>query len=517
MIKVLIVDDEPKLREGMRTLVPWEEEGYTVVGTAANGFEALDKFRSLAPGLVIADIRMPGMDGLELISELRKENPQCHVLILSGYADFEYAKRAISYHIDGYLLKPVDEEELISYLKELRETILIEERMNEWQAAEPARNNEALLRELLQPRETGADLREAAAELGLEGCSYEVILIELKRLNKGEDIREEQVKGLLEQHWQQENRGLFFTFPPFMGILLKEPLENDSERHAFWQELHGIIAKEGVEFQAATGCIAEGPEEVFRSFTTARERLDDAFFGQKNTLLCGAPDDWDEPVSGGRDPEEEPDPERDVEVQLLLAVEAGSCEVVKGLVGQIVRGLVHTRREETYIKDSLIRIVSSTIARLEAANPDIRAIIAGQPSPMGEVYSSGYLHDVELLVSAYMEQISKLINSGGRGDEIKRITDLIQRRYNENLKLGSLSEIFNYNSAYLGKMFKNQVGEHFNTYLDKVRIENAKQLLTQGMKVYEVAERVGYMNSDYFNAKFRKYVGVSPTAFRKEN
>lgn len=518
MIKVLIVDDEPKLREGMRTLIPWEEEGYTVVATAANGYEALDKFHALAPGLVIADIRMPGMDGLELISELRKESPNCHVLILSGYADFEYAKRAIAYHIDGYLLKPVDEEELITYLQELREKISLEERMIEWQSGEPAKTTEVLLRELLQPKEGGEASAEAAAQLGLEGCSCEVILLELKGLNKGEDSREEQVKVLMERHWlEEEERGLFFTLSPYMGILLKDPLANDSARESLWQELHYITAKEGLEFQAAAGGAAGSPEEAFLSFATARARLDDAFFGQKDTLLSGKPDNWNEPVKRTGEFEEEPDPERDVEVQLLLAVEAGSGEVARGLIGQIVRQLVHARREETYIKDNLMRIVSSTIARLEAANPDIRPLIAGQASPMGEMYSSANLHDVEQLVSAYMEQISGLIGSGGRGDEIKRITDLIQRRYNENLKLGSLSEIFNYNSAYLGKMFKNQVGEHFNTYLDKVRIEKAKQFLTQGMKVYEVAERVGYMNSDYFNAKFRKYVGVSPSAYRKEN
>lgn len=209
MIKVLIVDDEPKLREGMRTLIPWEEEGYTVVATAANGYEALDKFRELKPGLVMADIRMPGMTGLELIAELRKESPGCHVLILSGYADFEYAKQAISYHIDGYLLKPVDEEELISYLQELREKISLEERINEWQALEPARTTEVLVRELLQ-----SNSKEAAAELGLTDSSCEVVLLELKGLNKGEDAREDAVKRLMERHWQeQEGDGFFFTLP----------------------------------------------------------------------------------------------------------------------------------------------------------------------------------------------------------------------------------------------------------------------------------------------------------------
>ncbi len=498
----------------MRSLIPWEDYGYTVVDTAASGLEALDKFRTHTPKLIIADIRMPGMDGLELIGELRKVDANCHVLILSGYADFEYAKRAISYHIDGYLLKPVDEEELISYLQELRDTISQEERANEWQNSEPARNEDTLLRHLLQPQEEDAVRAEAAVELGLEGHSCEVILLELKGLHKGGDIREEQVRSELEQQWQPD-RGLLFNLPPYLGLLLKEPLQDDAGRDALWRKLNGVITGQGLEFRAAAGGAASGPEEASRSFTTATGLLEEAFFGRKDVILSVTPDDWAEPEPETA-PEEEPDPERDVEMQLLLAIETGSNEAIPVLVGQIVRKLVAVRRDETYIKENLMRVVSSTIARLEAANPDFRSFILSHPSPIGEVYGSDYLIDVEKQVAEYMEQISRQMNSGGRGDEIKRITDLIQRRYNENLKLGSLAEVFNYNSAYLGKMFKNQVGEHFNTYLDKVRIEKAKQFLNQGMKVYEVAEKVGYMNSDYFNAKFRKYVGVSPTAFRKE-
>lgn len=94
--------------------------------------------------------------------------------------------------------------------------------------------------------------------------------------------------------------------------------------------------------------------------------------------------------------------------------------------------------------------------------------------------------------------------------------DLIQRNYSENIKLETLASVFNYNSAYLGKMFKNTTGEYFNTYLDKVRISKAKDFLKQGMKVYQVAEKVGYTNVDYFHSKFKKYVGTSPSNYRKE-
>lgn len=511
MIKVLIVDDEPKLREGLRTLIPWEEEGYTVVATAANGFEALEQFHAFAPKLIVADIRMPGMDGLELIAELRKQNANCHVLILSGYADFEYAKRAISCHIDGYLLKPVDEEELISYLQEMRVMIEQEERLSKLQNVVEESEHEAWLRGLLQPDGRDLDVPEAAAKLGLEG-SCEVVLLKLMRPYKGEDGREERVRSLLEQHCPPE-RAIFFSLPPFIGLLLKTPLKDEAARAALWQELSGIIAEEGLDFHAASGGVAAEPEQAAASYTAAREMLEQAFFGRREILVSGAVEQWAE---AAEEPGELSDSERDEEMELLLAVETGSTEVLSPLVRKIICKLVGTRRDETYIKDNLIQIISSTIARLEAVNPDVRALISGNASPASEVYNSYYLSDIQSMVADYLEHLAKQLNSGGRGDEIKRITDLIQRRYNENLKLGMLAQIFNYNSAYLGKMFKNQMGEHFNTYLDKVRIEKAKQFLTQGMKVYEVAERVGYMNADYFNAKFRKYVGVSPTAFRKE-
>ncbi|MNP51629.1 HTH-type transcriptional regulator YesS [compost metagenome] len=110
------------------------------------------------------------------------------------------------------------------------------------------------------------------------------------------------------------------------------------------------------------------------------------------------------------------------------------------------------------------------------------------------------------------------MNSLGEKDkhrEVKIMLDLIERNFSDNLKLETLSGVLNYNSAYLGKLFKNETGEYFNTYLDKVRIEKAKSYLEAGYKVYQVAEKVGYTNVDYFHSKFKKYVGTSPSAYRR--
>jgi two-component system, response regulator YesN len=516
MIKVLIVDDEPKLREGLRSLIPWESLGFTVVATAANGMQALEKYHIHYPELIVADIRMPGMDGLELISELRKEGSVSHVLILSGHADFDYAKQAIAHRVDGYLLKPVDEDEMIQYLELLRDKIAQEDRFSRWNEAEPARTRETLLRALLLPAEgeDGEDELLSAAALGLDMGSCEVVLIELKTTGKIAEDRASFIRDQLEQHFNKGETGLFFSMPPYMGVLLKKPLMSEADRDALYQELSAVVTEqEGYSFSAAAGGAAALPDVASVSFSSARELLQRAFYSAKNRLI--SPDsplenDWVTAAAAGEEGE-------NAESRLLLAVETGSIAIIESLVTAIIGEQVASGSGEQRIKETFVRILSSVLARLEPSYPEIRTYAAEHSPPIGELYHSYYLSDLQEQAVSFLEEIAGQMNSGGRGNEIKKITELIQRRYNENLKLETLSELFNYNSAYLGKMFKSTTGEYFNTYVDKVRIEKAKQFLAQGMKVYEVAEKVGYMNPDYFNAKFRKYVGVSPTSYRKNS
>ena len=112
MYKVVIIDDEPRIRRGIAHCMPWEKMGFALSGEAANGVEALELIRSVRPDLVITDIRMPDMDGLNLISMVHKEGIPSLFIVISGYAEFEYAQRALRYGVTDYILKPVDEEQL---------------------------------------------------------------------------------------------------------------------------------------------------------------------------------------------------------------------------------------------------------------------------------------------------------------------------------------------------------------------------------------------------------------------
>ena len=122
MLKVLLVDDEPFIMQGLKVMLDWEREGFEIVRTASDGEEALRFLKEQQVDLIIADINMPGINGLELLEKIRGENiSDSYFVFLSGYADFSYAQKAISYECTYYLLKPVEKEELIRVLKKVRE------------------------------------------------------------------------------------------------------------------------------------------------------------------------------------------------------------------------------------------------------------------------------------------------------------------------------------------------------------------------------------------------------------
>lgn len=121
MLKVLLVDDEPFILQGIKVIIDWEKEGFEIAATAENGLEALEYLKKEKVDLIIADIRMPGMTGLELLEQIRREEiSDAYFVILSGYAEFDYARRAMQNKCTEYLLKPVDRETLLKLLHKVR-------------------------------------------------------------------------------------------------------------------------------------------------------------------------------------------------------------------------------------------------------------------------------------------------------------------------------------------------------------------------------------------------------------
>ncbi|MEK3733406.1 response regulator transcription factor [Paenibacillus sp. FSL M8-0334] len=513
MIKVLIVDDEPKLREGLKSIVPWNELGFQVVDTAANGSEALDKFKAHAPDLMLVDIRMPGMDGLQLIEAIREKDPRVHMLILSGYADFDYAKKAISHRVAGYLLKPVDEDELSSYLLEIKEEIQKERSWEDTHKVVVEESREALIQTLLsEESHSGAELAQHAARLDLMWNYYQILLVHAEGEETANQDPERTLKELLNEWVEQRGHGAVFAYQAYTGVLLSASLHTEAARQEMYGLLDRAAAQAGLHITAAAGKEVRKLEDVVQSYKMAKSLIRSRFFYPPGELLSSYSKPFtaeDDSQEGGYDPTQAMD-------QLYFAVDVGHAEVQHSLIPSAAYAMVRDGYTEGMMKGAFMELLTGIFHKLTLHHPDLQSRTKEYTDNIAAVYRQRTVFELCQHAVDVLGELTQQVGRGSCDQEIKRILDLIERSYSENLKLETLATVFNYNSAYLGKVFKNTTGEYFNTYLDKVRISKAKEFLKQGMKVYQVAEKVGYTNVDYFHSKFKKYVGTSPSSYRKE-
>lgn len=512
MINVLIVDDEPKLREGLRTFIDWGSQGYNVVDTAANGNEALDKYKLHHPDLVLCDIRMPGMDGLQLIQKLRGQDPLLHILILSGYADFNYAKKAMTQRADGYLLKPVDEDELKDYLWKIKLTIDEEKATEQWKHVTTEWNREALIQSMLNgaEQENTALLYELAGEVGIRGKLFQIMLLSLHTEDDADTDAGRIARKALIKMFEDTGRGWVFGIQAKLGVLLNDPLLS-VETEGVYREIRAALSGTGVDFTVALGGKVGCLTEIRESYHAACELIKRQFFLDHGAVLC-AESARTEASAETRQTQ----PADEIGEQLYYAVDIGNRDAAQSLVRRMGQGLVAEGCAEKEIKSRFVELLTTILGKALKQSPELQSRSKGFSDGLTQIHKARTIAYLLSRAESFLEQIMHQLSEGGKHREVKIMLDLIHRNYSDNLKLETLSGIFNYNSAYLGKLFKNTTGEYFNTYLDKVRIEKAKVYLEEGLKVYQVAEKVGYTNVDYFHSKFRKYVGTSPSAYRKQ-
>ncbi|WP_094093690.1 response regulator transcription factor [Paenibacillus physcomitrellae] len=512
-MKVLIVDDEPKVREGLKAIIPWEDCGFTVAGTASNGLEAVEQYEKIKPELVVADIRMPGMDGIQLIQTLRERDDRLRILILSGYADFDYAKKAIAHRADGYLLKPVDEEEMVSYLEKIRMDHKQAEEKRQWSDVSEKWSRDIFVQSLLTHTgdEEETALEAKAESLGLNGKAYQVMLIDFHQRTGSSSYLGmlEEAEKRINDYFEASGRGLAFSVHFQTGILLKSTVLGEQMRRQLYGEISAVLEGTGVQATIALGPLVRTIHEISNSYEAARELLDHEFFIDSAGILCM--EDAEAMLSGEMGV---PEPE-DLEGRLFYAMDIGSREALEPLIHSAGDWLKASGASEEAVKRYFAELLSSLLARLSASHSALGSCLKDYTDRIALVYQQRNLQELYRHVIELLNLVMEPLASRSQGQDIKALLDFIHRNFGDNLKLETLAGVFNYNTAYLGKMFKNATGEYFNTYLDKVRIEHAKQYLQQGMKVYQVAEKVGYTNVDYFHSKFRKYVGMSPSAYRK--
>lgn len=525
MLKVLLVDDEPFISQGLSVLIDWTEEGYEIVHTASNGREAFSYLEENKVDLIIADIQMPEMNGLELLAKIRETSvSDAHFVILSGYSDFGYAKQAIQNGCTDYMLKPVAKEELLAVLRKVAHDSehlrLDEQKQKRMERAYLEQN----LLALLVGKYDEANLEYVKEHMRLsEGVRYVDIIY--SGLNE-EDVQDEATQRKMytelfqacrEQLGTDEAHAIFdasqdekiydagFVYCDYMserdGVCEKQYLENlrVALERTVGKELCMLIGKKvtaisGISKSYSTVRIMKSLE-AFHEKRSLYFYEDEVQVGQNGIVLCKQSlDALIAAIEENESVKIHECVERLYEEFKNLGV-AG--DVVNLNINYLLFQLIHlaTEQDDEVNQEEILHFVSE--------------------SSFEEGVMRGSSRHLARFACEYAEYLGQLRKNVSRGvlDDIERE---IRENYAENLRLRDLGKKYYVNSSYLGQIFRKKYGQSFSDYLTNYRMNEAtKLLLKTDKKVNQIAEAVGYKDSDYFIRKFIELKGCTPSKFRK--
>ncbi|AIQ47395.1 hypothetical protein R70723_16985 [Paenibacillus sp. FSL R7-0273] len=511
MFKVLLVDDEVFVRKGLLALIPWESLKFSIVGEADNGAEAMELIQQLEPDLVITDIRMPILDGLELVRSVKEAFfPDPMFIIISGYHDFKYAQQALRYGVHDYILKPIDEEEMSATLRKLSYSL--------GRKKFPALTNDdltssAILEALVQGDFHEEDADPFAAALGLEGESgflYAVTEIHGHLQDKQPTLKQlqsviqslERIDTRVPVHEQQPGRfGMLLCTSRIQGGETGLMLHLEQLRAGLAEQLN-------ISLSLYAGNPVDTLTAVNLSFKEANEAARHKYAETSGVIMYSAVKEKSLYVF---------DMSPALTNRLITQLEEGSMDDYLDTVNSMFRQFQEQRFTSQAVTGSLSRCMTgilSVIKDMDGSEDEILRLKELAERDI-ELWSLQMLKDHFILAvqeaADYIGRLRKAHSLSG----IKPIKQYIDTHYTENISLKSIAAEFYMNAVYLGRLFRKTYGVYFNDYLLELRVGEAKKLLRQSdLRIYEIAGKVGFQSSDYFVTQFEKLEHVSPTEYR---
>lgn len=512
MYKLIIADDETIIREGLKCLLDWKSEGFVIAGEAANGDEALSLILSEMPDIVLLDIRMPGMSGLDVVRLARESGFNGKVVILSGYSDFNYAREAIRYGVLSYLTKPIDEDELLEIVTEVRNQLDSDAAARDSSEHYRRKAYDTIIHGILLGNADFAKLDRE--ELHLNADVYQVMIYE-KYSHQESDVsyRFSDLLRVTNQDHNSfdnitaESREVFllkgsFAIQKFKDFLERYEGERQPQKDSPLDSLF-----------LAYGHPVSSLDAIPDSYSDACQLIDRRFFCEQGQHTIGYES---LPELGSFAPVISQEFLDEYSARLFDALSAFSHSRTAELLEELLAKLYNASDSIGTIKLFFADLYLQLKERINSLYSGNNIPFPSNAEIIRTISEKYYLYEIILFLTEQFELILSSIGHSSREGVIDDILYYIEHNYTRSITLESIAPLFGYNSSYLGKIFSKKVGENFNSYLDHIRIEHSKKLLLEeSIKVYEIAEKVGYRNVDYFHIKFKKYVGQTPAEFRK--
>ncbi len=510
-MKIFFVDDEPLTLNYLKKILDWKSLNIEIMGCAENGKSALNQISGSLPDILITDIRMPITDGITLIDEIRKISDSVRIIVLSAYSDFEYARKVFSSGISGYLVKPIDEDKLLKLIEKIISELEIASAEADKQIFSQTLAAETLLWEQISKPNSNEIFYNKFAKLksvpDLSG--YQLLSF---TFSKRSITREKILKSLYETAYFSTKSSSYLVRAGqsnWLMIIEKETGSaeiRETRKHLREQldpsvyitvsALHNNPSSLPMAYNEILNLNAQRYYAADTSYIFYKKRKD--INKNMNIRLTDTVEQYFKHIRS-----------REIDKVNLYLTETDRKLI--GKFGSDIKGyinfwtlfliLVHSRlkqyKENLQIPVQLLKFNRNSLQEFTDA-AEIRSFINK--------------------ISLEIMDTPASISGDSLISPIKNVKEFIHENFAEKLTLETISENFNMSKNYLCRIFHETAGCTLWDYLTMIRIEHAKQLLTQsGQNNAEIALQVGYDNQGYFSSVFKKKTGISPKKYRKNN
>ena len=535
----MIIDDESIIRKGLRNAVNWKVFDCEVVGEASDGMEGYKLINQLHPDIIITDIKMPEVDGLTMLREIRDIIPQSKIIILTGYRDFDYAREAIKLGAFDFLLKPTKIEELNSVIKRaVKELKFQKDKDAEFGKFKKIfEQNIPILREKLlynimyEISTNDSEINANLEVLDLKIDKFTLIIAE-NEIEVKDDAKTEQYNKHLYQFgiinsfdeaFSDRFKVISISLDNNLIAFIVQPLEDSadcfddiSNKSTYIQEI--IQNCFGFTITLAVSTEGEGALQLPDKLRECQEALEHKFYIGNNSVIFYKDMDsffkYDDYSILEKN-----------QKTLIEGIKTGNLIAVKGKLDEITSYIEQASDKigMEYLKNyywNTISLINNIRVSISVADNEKKA---DSKKDIGSLYNMIQKCDNVKELNDLLEEIaisvaSKVNSFNNKSIKLilRKAIDYLKEHYNEQVTLNEVARNIYVSTYYISRMFKKELGKNFVDYLNEIRIEKAKELLKDVQyKAYEIAEMVGIPDAHYFSKLFKKYVGVTPTEYRE--
>ena len=523
MYSVFLVDDEPIVLEGIRSKIDWENAGFSFAGEATDGEIALSMIHELKPDILITDIKMPFMDGLELSAAIKKTQPWIKIIILSGHDEFDYAKKAISIGIEDYLLKPFTSEDVIESLKKVaaqidRERTQLSDisRMKEELRTQEKLVQKEFLNNLVHGSSDMTNLMARCQELGIDLLSryYKIFISKIESSTNNIQRQQEACSRLNSYAGTWEQTYSFFHHSNRLVCICKGATQNELEENVFRiAQTIEHIATNNSDCIVTTGIgkTVDHLSLIPESYEDAKKIVEISRQENQNRIISS--DDIQINNGGSLLELKENDP-------LVDRLKYASKNDISTIIEESLT-LVHSNPGQfnvfaSYILVDMIFAVSKLIENLGGNIKEIKP----------EIVQRSYLDNAVTDENKFKSTMENILNfalefrdsksTSRYGDVILKAKKYIEENYaDQNTTLTTVADAVAMSPNHFSAIFSHECKTTFIEYLTNVRIEKAKKLMKETeMKGYDIAYECGFSDPHYFSYIFKKNTGLSPREFK---